>query len=124
VPLGAGGEPNEKLKSALTLQDLAEFRGQTVNEVLLRALQKRLEHSNYNNEQDVVGALKRMGVDPTPFRESFPELRAMMTRRHWIAHRADVKKDHPNLPNPITPGEIEKWRMAVASFGDALCVSL
>ena len=124
VPMGSGGEPVEKLKSTLTLQDLAEFRGDTVNDVLLRALQKRLEHSNYNNEQDVAGALERMGLDRTPFRASFPELRAMMTRRHWIAHRADVNKDHPHLTNPISVGEIEKWRAAVASFGDALCAWL
>lgn len=108
----------------MTLPDLAEVRGQSVNEVLLRALQRHLEHSNYNNEKDVAGALWRMGIDHTPFRSFFPELRAMMARRHWIAHRADVNKDHPHLTNPISVSQVEKWSKTVASFGDALCASL
>lgn len=114
----------KKLKDTLTLDELAEFRGQSINDVLFRALQLHLERSNYNNEHDVVGALDRMGLDKRPFVQLFPRLATMMARRHLIAHRADANGKFPHLTNPISKKSVEQWLGAVESFGDVLLAGL
>lgn len=103
-----------------TLLELMESRGQTMNDVLLRELQSYLDRSNYNNEHDIVSALQRMGLDKQPFEVFLADLQAMMARRHWIAHRADVNKTHPQLTNPIRVTLVEQWLNIVESFGEQL----
>lgn len=78
------------------------------------------ERSNYNNEKDVVGALERMGIAGEPFRPHYPNLNAMMARRHLIAHRADANSRFPNLTNPIGVKLAESWRTTTESFGKQL----
>lgn len=86
--------------------------------------QKHHEKSNYNNQDDVVGALQRMGLDVEPFREFLPDLQAMMKRRHEIAHRADINRKYPHLTNRVIVEVVERWLLAVQSFGGRLIASL
>lgn len=117
---------DEKLeaKERLSLAEFAAFRGQTVDEVLLRMFQKHHEQSNYNNQNDVVGALQRMGLELDSFQEYLPDLQAMMKRRHEIAHRADVNRKYPHLTNRVIVEVVERWLHAVQTFGSRLLASL
>ena len=114
----------DKGKDRLTLAELAQYRGKSVDEVLLRAFQKHHEQSNYNNEQDVVGALQRMAFDKRPFERHFSDLAAMMKRRHLIAHRADLNARFPRLTNMMKISDVERWLTTVESFGEQLLGSL
>ncbi|WAS95150.1 hypothetical protein [Nannocystis punicea] len=114
----------DRAKERLTLVELAQLRGQTVNEVLLRAFQKHHEQSNYNNEQDVVGALQRMALEIRPFESYFSDLAAMMKRRHLIAHRADRNPRFPRLTNVMKIKDAERWVATVETFGEQLLSSL
>lgn len=127
LPPGAQGEVYEKLNERVTLVDLAAYRNQSVNDVLLRAFQKHHERSNYNNEHDVVGALARMGFPKQPFEPLLTDLAAMMARRHRIAHRADLHPDRGlgrHAATPIGRKLVETWFSAVKSFGERLISQL
>lgn len=117
-------EGKEKMKDKLTLDELAVFRGQTIDDVLMRAFQKYHERSNYNNEQDVVGALERMGLKTGPLKGFLPDLQAMMKRRHEIAHRADVNRKLPQFTNRVIVKVAERWLQVVESFGHQLLSSV
>jgi hypothetical protein len=72
-----------------TVPQLVQHRGKTVDDVLAETVRASLARSNYNNPGEIDAALTRVGlsrqlVDPTRAR-----IAAMMTRRHWIVHRAD-----------------------------------
>lgn len=115
----------ERTSEKLGLEEFAAaFRGQTVDEVLMQVFQKHHERSNYNNQQDVVGALERMGLDTKPFEEFFPDLHAMMKRRHEIAHRADINRRLPQMTNRVIVKVAERWLQTVEAFGNRLVTSL
>lgn len=114
----------ERLSERLSLTEFAAFRGQTVNEVLMRAFQRHHEQSNYNNENDVVGAIQRMGLEVEAYREFLPELQALMKRRHEIAHRADINRKFSHLTNRVIVEVAERWVRTVESFGGRLLASL
>jgi len=73
-----------------TVSQLAQHRGKTVDAVLVETVRAYLARSNYNHPGDIDEALVRIGLSKTLVD---PSLRArtyaMMTRRHWIVHRAD-----------------------------------
>lgn len=114
----------DKTKEKIGLEEFAAFRGQSVDDVLMQAFQKHHERSNYNNQQDVVGALERMGLDTGPFEEFFPDLHAMMKRRHEIAHRADINRRLPRMTNRVIVKVAERWLQVVESFGNRLLSTL
>lgn len=99
VPRGAGEGRNEKLD----LPQLADYRGQTVDAVLERAIEFHLEHSNYNNPTEVMGTLERMGVANKPPSSLLSDLGGMMTRRHLIVHRTDIPRKSRDV-EPLTMG--------------------
>jgi len=107
-------------KDKVTLDELAQYRGHTVEEVLRRAFERHHERSNYNNEKDLAAALTRMSLPGEPFRAYFSDLQLMMARRHLIAHRADANLKFPNLTNPIGIKLAERWLRATESFGELL----
>lgn len=114
----------EVLSDKLSLEEFAVFRGQRVDDVLMQMFQKHHERSNYNSQQDVVGALERMGLDTKPFQEFLPDLQAMMKRRHEIAHRADIHRRIPRLTNRVVVHVAERWLRVVEDFGGRLLASL
>ena len=111
-------------KDRVTLDELAQYRGHTVEEVLRRAFERHHERSNYNNEKDVAAALARMSLPGEPFRTHLSDLQLLMARRHLIAHRADANLKFPNLTNPIGVRLAERWLKTTESFGEQLLSSL
>lgn len=120
VPLSG----SDKGKERVSLMELAQYRGRSVDEVLYRAFNKHHEQSNYNNEQDVIGALLRMSLDKRPYERHFSDLAVMMKRRHLIAHRADLNARFPRLTNVMKIRDVERWLATVESFGEQLLSSV
>ena len=71
------------------LQQLAAFRGQTVDAVFAKSVSDYLEKSNYNHLGDVKTSLVSIGIALEIDKREQTELAIMMSRRHWIAHRLD-----------------------------------
>jgi hypothetical protein len=116
TPGGAFKDGKEKF----SLVDLAAYRGQSVDDVFHAAIDGHLEHSNYNNIGEVKQALGRVGLLYTIASTNAAALEAMMKRRHWIAHRADVNRmsgrGH-HVAQSIGKGLVSSWIDVVESFG-------
>jgi hypothetical protein len=115
VPL-AGKKP----RSTFTLDDLASFRGQTVDDLITTSVLENLERSNFNDPGEVAGVLERVGLQRTlldPYRD---KLGPMMKRRHWIVHRADrntaTGRGH-HAARTLQQAAVEAWRDALQQFG-------
>lgn len=111
MPFFADG-PAEKA----TLEDLAQHRGKTVDDLLRDAVLRRLERSNYNNIADIKTALKGAALECEAVENQAATLNALMTRRHHIAHRADeavVRGVGHHALRPLDRGSVVNWRTTV-----------
>jgi hypothetical protein len=88
-----------------------------VDQVIGERIGAYLERSNFNNIEDVVHALERVGIETNlldPYKDA---LAALMQRRHWIVHRADnfASTDALGAPQPrsITVSTVETWTESV-----------
>lgn len=117
------GCSREKFK----LQELVSHRGKSVDEVLAESVDEALERFNFNHPGDIRSALGKAGVGEDVVTPYAARLRAMMSRRHLIVHRADRNelrgsRDSSTTPLPVVT--VEKWRDAVRGFGDTLLSEL
>lgn len=104
----------------ITLVELLEYRGRTVDEVLGTTIREYLETTNYNNAAEVVTTLRRINLGSTAAELNAAELEALMRRRHWIAHRADRDLRSPPgafQAQPLEAKLVARWRDAVAAVG-------
>lgn len=115
IPL-AGKKP----RSTFTLDDLASFRGSTVDDLITRSVTDHLERSNFNDPGEVNAVLERVGLGRNlmdPYRD---KLGPMMKRRHWIVHRADrntaTGSGHHGARG-LQKATVETWTVAVRQFG-------
>jgi hypothetical protein len=76
-------------KTRFGIQELAGFRGMTVESVIRDSVYEYLEKTSYNHPGDVKSLLEKIGLEPRIVDAHAVRLAAMMSRRHWIAHRAD-----------------------------------
>jgi hypothetical protein len=110
-------------KEKFTLADLAAYRGQSVDDVIGRAIELYLDRSNYNNIADVKSAIDRAGLMNPLTNDDAATIEAMMKRRHWIAHRADPNpmsgRGH-HAAQSIGRSQVDGWVSVVESFGKAL----
>lgn len=77
-------------RTKFTLDELAVYRGRTVDDVIALSVSASLEKSNFNDPGEVRDVLEKIGLRSdllTPHRKV---LGPMMARRHWIVHRADL----------------------------------
>lgn len=110
-------------KANFTLGELAAFRGQTVDDVIIRSVQEYLERSNYNHPGDVKNLLDAIGIRPTIVDPYAADLSSMMRRRHLIVHRADRNESagpgqHRALS--ISRSAVESWIDMVDKLGTDL----
>jgi hypothetical protein len=115
-------------KEKFSLVELAEYRGQAVDEVLGKSIDLHLERSNYNNIGEVKAALDRTGVDYGFLtRADAASLEAMMKRRHLIAHRADRNpmsgRGHHKAQS-VGTRLVEDWTAVVDSFGRSILAKI
>jgi hypothetical protein len=115
VPL-AGKRP----RSTFTLDDLAPFRGTSVDDLIARSVLENLERSNFNDPGEVEGVLERIGLPKVlldPYRD---KLGPMMKRRHWIVHRADrntATGRGQHATHALQQAAVETWSEALKQFG-------
>lgn len=118
------GDPY-KGEGRFSLIQLADWRGRSVDEVFAASIEAYLERSNYNNVNDVVGALHRSGLGDAWDAQYGGGLTALMSRRHWIAHRAD--RNYAGLghsANAIEVATVDSWLKLVQNFGGRVIAAL
>ena len=76
-------------KTRFGLAELAGFRGQTVDEIVTDSVNEFLERATYNHPGDIKTVLENDWDRREIVNRQLRDLAAMMSRRHWIAHRAD-----------------------------------
>jgi hypothetical protein len=118
VPL-AGKKP----RSAYTLEDLALFRGSTVDDLISRSVADHLDRSNFNDPGEVCAVLERIGLLPSLLDPYRGKIGPLMKRRHWIVHRADRNTatgsgQHAALG--LQKATVETWLNAVKQFGTSV----
>jgi hypothetical protein len=122
IPLASSEKDHEKF----SLVDLAEFRGYSVDDVIARSVGKFLERSSFNHPGDLTEVLRKIGIDLKIRKDLRDKLAAMMSRRHWIAHRVDrdlmepIDPNRPQLGQPIQPELVIEWKNAVIQVGEAV----
>jgi hypothetical protein len=102
------------------LQDLAGFRGQSVGDIISQSIKEHLERSNFNHPGDIKAVLESIGLDPRIIDPVAAELAAMMSRRHWIAHRVDWHQDKErgrHQVKSLSNLTVTRWLVAVENFG-------
>jgi hypothetical protein len=116
----------EKLRK-YTLVDIAQHRGMTVAELLTRSVEHSLERSNFNNVDEVASVLVRSNVATSALDPYGGDLAAMMSRRHWIVHRADRNQAQGSghfAAQSLSPSTVKTWLAAVEAFGKAVLALL
>lgn len=114
-------------KSKITLADLLEYKGQTVDDVLRASIGAYLERLNYNSVDEVARVLGRLELDTSCLPSHAANLEALMRRRHWIAHRADRNRSSGRghyAGQHLTPETVETWLYTVRGFGQAVLSQL
>ncbi len=71
-----------KGRTKFGLQELADFRGKTVDEIIADSVKEHLERTSYNHPGDVKNTLGNIGVVLKIDDDDAAELAAMMSRRH------------------------------------------
>ena len=97
-----------------TLADIAKHRGLSVDDLLERSVAHSLEHSNFNSVDEIATALARSGLATTVIEPLGKHLAAMMSRRHWIVHRADRNQAQGSghfAARSLSPTTVEAWVM-------------
>jgi hypothetical protein len=110
-------------KKSLGIQELAGFRGRSVDEVISLSVSEYLERSSYNHPGDVRAVLSSVGVDELIVGSFAKRLAAMMARRHWIAHRADrnpLRGPGPHKTKSLSIAELTRWVDTVERFGKSV----
>ena len=79
--------------------------------------------ASFNHPGDIKIALEQIGVDSHLVNQYSSVLAAMMTRRHWIAHRADRNPRKGRGHHPVTSlanATVSRWVDGVERFGNEL----
>jgi len=106
------------------------FLHASFEDMLRTTIEIRGAHSakqTYGKIEVVVAALRKLNLDPTSFRPLFPELSALMDRRHRIVHEADLATPNAVTDNPWTIGDDYQliiWVFVVTAFASRLRVAL
>jgi hypothetical protein len=122
VPL-VGTPPRTKY----TLADIAVHRGISVDELISRSVAASLERSNFNDVAEVASALAKSGVPSSVLDPYGSRLAAMMSRRHWIVHRADRNRAQGSgqfAAQSLPPDLVETWIASAEAFGVAVLALL
>jgi hypothetical protein len=110
-------------KTRFGMQELASFRGHSVDEVIDRSVSEFLESSSFNHPGNIKEALERAGLDSAFVSNFGRSLAPMMSRRHLIAHRADRNPSKGPGHHPATSlgnATVTHWAEVVQRFGDEL----
>lgn len=124
VPLiGSGTDRAERF----FLGRLAVHRNKTVDDLIRESVSASLIRSNFNSVEEIVFALTSVGLDKTSCEPYFPELAALMERRHQIVHRADRNPNQGqghHKASSIGRHHVHQWAHAAQGFFDSVYAQL
>lgn len=133
LPLAAPGHlidvpfVGKKSRANITLEDLAHYRGSSVDNVISRSVERHLERSNFNDPGEIDAVLERVGLSKQLLDPHRSELGPMMSRRHWIVHRADRDSrsgSGQQAAVALDVSTVESWINALSSFGNSVLQGL
>lgn len=109
LPFAGQGKRNAKI----SMQDLLEFRGKTVDEILEASVKEYANVYSFNSTTEIASILSNCGITCTDLIvTTYPSMEEMIERRHAIVHQAD-KYDTPGSGNhnvkSIAVGTVNKW---------------
>ena len=101
----------------ITVSNLFQYKGKTVEEVLALFISDTLDTTSFNNYTDIVNWAKKIKVDLSEF-ASQEKIDKMIHRRHKIVHEADnTTKDKMTIATytlaPIKDTTVTEWTKAV-----------
>jgi hypothetical protein len=102
------------------LKDLAGYRGQSVDEIIQGSVSEYLSESNFGHPGELKTALRKVGLSTSIVEKHQDELGPMMSRRHWIVHRADRNNaagSGQHATRSLGQGTVQRWLEAVRAFG-------
>lgn len=109
-------------KGTFDLGDLADRRGQTVEDVIHWAIDSYLSKSNFNNPGDLKQLLDWVGFSASRAMviKHDAEIASLMMRRHWIVHRADtndVTGRGQHTVRSISRQSVSSWMKTIEKIG-------
>ena len=119
IRIPAGGS----LKEKLTLDELTQFRGRTVDDLIAFAVSKHLETSSFNNATEFVSKLESVKLTHELNPNELSDLESLMKRRHWIAHRADRNSRRgsgQHEAQSLGKKQVNEWIQLVEKIGTVL----
>jgi hypothetical protein len=115
--------PGEANPKAITLGKLAPHRNRQVQDLIKLSVETYLEHSNYNNTDDIALLLREIQLDRANVRGTYSRIDRMISRRHQIVHRAD-RNERPGQGQhracSLGRASVNNWVDAVTEFVTAV----
>jgi hypothetical protein len=117
----ADGKGETRKPEKISLPELAQYRGKTVDDAVKELVIEYLNRSNFNNIEEIGAALNRMGIGSLKalgLDHRASHLIALTSRRHWIVHRVDKNPD-AGLPGrsktrKIHASTVRAWKACVS----------
>jgi len=103
--------------SKCSLSDLVPYRGKQVDVILDESIDKWLHQRSFNRCEDIATLLEQLKIPVDYCNVRFPELDAMILRRHSIVHNVDRPKVSDGAgsteADPVDRDSVKEWRNAV-----------
>jgi hypothetical protein len=106
------GERGDDRRTKLTIIDLAQFRGMTVDDLIQKWFDSWINRETYNNFADVVQLLETLEIDKQPFQKYATHVDFLMKRRHRIVHSVDFDHHAATGPADWPTSDIYKFLIA------------
>lgn len=90
------GEESSSTKYALAR--VAKHAGKSVDQLVADSINEYFASRTYNSTSELDGALKELGIDTAGLKQWYPDVQAMMKRRHRVVHEAD-RPPHQLIPS-------------------------
>lgn len=104
ISVNAGKRPDK-----LYLNDIAKFRGKSVDEIINESVEEHLKLQSFNNQGEIRAWCTKIGIDLSTFGK-LGDIDKAVHRRHKIVHEADTNKNNDiERLQAIKPGDITPW---------------
>ena len=116
-------DPPNIRPTQVLLGQLAQFRGQFVENVIVRSIEAYVSSFNLNNTTQLAQSLQLLEIEVVKLEEYFPELNRLMARRHQIVHQMDRTNEFDPLTVPLSPIDVisvSRWKLTLEEFASAL----
>lgn len=107
---------NGKHKEKISVGDLLEYRGQTVDNLIYNSISEELDTTSFNNFYDIASWAEKAKIDISSFKEQ-DTIAQLIDRRHRIVHEADNNRgDTEYALKPIKEKSVRDWISCVCEL--------